>query len=194
MPTISKAHTVEVTESISQGDIFRNVKYTTIIDETNEYVDVKEFTYPYAIIVSQGCDVFWMNDLFSNKTGSSTKVMPMVLLCPLYHFESVKSGDFVLSLLESENINVEPGNKLMYFGEDRKIAAQDLHYRFHKFQVKYNDKDMFKDYVIDFKQCFTVPFSYLDKNRDNRLFALNNQYAQQITQKFCNFVSRIGFE
>ena len=46
--------------------------------------------------------------------------------------------------------------------------------------------------LIDFKHYFTVPASYLMKNRNKRAFHLEDIYAEQITLKFATYLSRVA--
>lgn len=194
MATTSEAKLKALADPISQGDIFENVQYISIQHETNSYVDISEYTYPAAIILSQGCDVFWMNDLTQQKSGSISKVMPMVLMCPFFQSETIKKGTHLSDYVQNEKMIIKSESSNMYISQDRNITQQDLHYRFHDFCVKTKDKTIYENYVLDFKQCFTVPFTYLDTHRGNRKVSLTPNYAQQITLKFSNFISRIGFE
>lgn len=194
MATISEAKVIALSDSISQGDIFENVQYISIQDETNDYVDISEYTYPVSIVLSQNCDVFWMNDLKQQKSGSISKVMPMVLMCPFFQSETIKKGSHLQQFLRNEQLSIKSEATNMFVTNDRNIAQQDLHYRYHDFNVKIKDKTIYANYVLDFKQCFTVPFTYLDMHRSNRKISLAPNYAQQVTLKFCSFLSRIGFE
>ena len=63
MATISKAVYSKLEDPICQGDIFQNVKYNYIDTEDEQSISVVEFEFPYAIVISQACDVIAMDDI-----------------------------------------------------------------------------------------------------------------------------------
>ena len=62
----------------------------------------------------------------------------------------------------------------------------------HTLSVEYKDKIAITNAVIDYKHYFTVPITYLINNKNNRIFRLEDVYAEQITQKFSNFLSKVA--
>lgn len=62
MATKSKAFRSRSTDQICQGDIFKNVKYSYIDSEDGESVNIVEYEFPLALIISQACDVIAMED------------------------------------------------------------------------------------------------------------------------------------
>jgi hypothetical protein len=66
MATDSKIILPKETDLLCQGDIFKDVKYSFIDHEDNEHVEIIEFTFPYAIIISQACDVISMSEMLEN--------------------------------------------------------------------------------------------------------------------------------
>ena len=63
MSTTSKAHFVNNDVNICQGDVFQNVRYIFMDSENDEEVNLVEFRFPMAIIVSQACDVGYMGEM-----------------------------------------------------------------------------------------------------------------------------------
>ena len=78
MATTSKAFKSQLTDQICQGDIFQNVKYSYIDSEDDEGVNIVEFEFPMAIIISQACDVIAMEEIANNKSGKPAKFMPSI--------------------------------------------------------------------------------------------------------------------
>ena len=146
MSTTSKAFKSQLTDKICQGDIFQNVRYNYIDSEDDEGVNIIEFEFPMAIIISQACDVIAMEDVVNNKSGKPAKFMPSILMCPIYDKSASKSGDHIkeaFSLL-SLNIVEEP----IYFKDDLKTADKDWHYRFHSLTIETGSEKEF---------CFIYP-------------------------------------
>lgn len=190
MSTTSKAFKSQLTDQICQGDIFQNVRYNYIDSEDDEGVNVIEFEFLMAIIISQACDVIAMEDIVNNKSGKPAKFMPSILMCPIYDKSASKSGDHIkeaFSLL-SLNIVEEP----IYFKDDLKTADKDWHYRFHSLTIETGAEKVLENAIVDFKHYFTVPISYLISHKKDRLLHLDDLFAEQITLKFSTYLARVA--
>ena len=190
MSTTSKAFKSQLTDQICQGDIFQNVRYNYIDSEDDEGVNVIEFEFPMAIIISQACDVIAMEDIVNNKSGKPAKFMPSILMCPIYDKSASKSGDHIkeaFSLL-SLNIVEEP----IYFKDDLKTADKDWHYRFHSLTIETGAEKVLENAIVDFNHYFTVPISYLISHKKDRLLHLDDLFAEQITLKFSTYLARVA--
>ena len=190
MSTTSKAIIPKDGDQICQGDIFRDVKYCYIDAEDNEHVEIIEMTFPYAIIISQACDVIAMDSLLKTKQGKATKYMPSVLMCPIYAEADAKSGDHLIDTFQEFDIQIEKENIIK--NDDLKVARRDWHYRYHPFEVEVNNQIMFEKTMIDFKHYFTVSMSYLLNNISNRMLHLEDLFSEQITLKFATYLSRVA--
>ncbi len=193
MSTISIATINEETENICQGDVFQNVKYSYIDHEEDDSVEIVEYVFPMAIIVSQACDVNSMGDMVYNQSGKATKFMPSILMSPIYDIENAKKNNHLNSVFDKLSIKkADAKDDFLFHKEDMKITDKDWHYRFHKLSVKVKNSIVLENAIIDFKHYFTVPATYLMNNRANRLFHLEDLYAEQITLKFSTYLSRVA--
>ncbi len=113
-------------------------------------------------------------------------------MCPIYDKNIAKGGWHLKQAFEELKINKIGNDDTIFFSDDNKVMMRDWHYRFHYLTVFNNKEKLLDDAIIDFKHYFTVPTSYLMKNRDNRLFRLDDVYAEQITLKFSNYLSRVA--
>lgn len=190
MATTSKALKSQLTDQICQGDIFQNVKYSYIESEDDEGVNIIEYEFPMAIIVSQACDVIAMEELAINKSGKPAKFMPSILMCPIYDKTASKSGNHIKDAFAQLSIKVieEP----IYFKDDLKTADKDWHYRFHALTIESESEKVLENAIIDFKHYFTVPISYLVSHKNNRILHLDDLFAEQITLKFATYLSRVA--
>lgn len=190
MSTTSKAFKSQLTDQICQGDIFQNVRYSYIDSEDDEGVNIVEFEFPMAIIVSQACDVIAMEEVVNNKSGKPAKFMPSILMCPIYDELASKSGDHIKDAFDQLSLKIvkEP----MYFKDDLKIAEKDWHYRFHSLTIETGTEKVLKNAIIDFKHYFTVPISYLISHKKDRLLRLDDLFAEQITLKFSTYLARVA--
>jgi len=190
MSTNSKVIVPDITDVLCQGDIFKNVKYNYIYDENNDEVQVIEYEFPLAVIISQACDVVHMSSIVNSKEGKPTKFMPSILMCPIYDKESAKSGNNIEQAFNILNYNEV--KESLFNSNEYKIIKNDWHYRFHYLELYYNNNKVLENTVIDYKHYFTVPASYLINNRQNRVYRLEELFAEQVTLKFATFLSRVA--
>ena len=190
MATISKAFKCQQTDQICQGDIFQNVKYSYIDTEDDEGVNIVEYEFPMAIIVSQACDVIAMDDIILQKGGKPSKFMPSILMCPHYDQSAAKSGQHIKDVFDHLSLKVE--NENTYQSDDLKVAKRDWHYRFHALTVETCSENVLENAIIDFKHYFTVPISYLYRHKNDRILQLDDLFAEQITLKFATYLSRVA--
>ncbi len=193
MATVSKAQVVDSKINICQGDVFKNVRYAYIDSEDNDTVQVVEFVFPMAIIISQACDVNSMGEIIAEQGGKSTKFMPSILMCPIYDVDVAKKTEHLKQAFEELEIKkLDSKDDFLLYKDDIKVAGKDWHYRFHDLTVEIEKKIVLEKAVVDFKHYFTVPASYLMRNRENRLFHLEDLFAEQITLKFSTYLSRVA--
>lgn len=190
MATKSKAYQSKLLDPICQGNIYKNVKYSYIDSEDGESVNIVEYEFPLAIIISQACDVIAMEDLTVKKSGKPAKFMPSILMCPIYEQRAAKSGQHIKDAFEQLTLNFESENA--YQGDDYKVAKRDWHYRIHALTVRVDEKDVIENAVIDFKHYFTVPITYLIAHKNDRLLRLDDLFAEQITLKFSTYLARVA--
>ncbi len=191
MATVSKAIKSQLTDPICQGDIFQNVKYSYIDSEDDENVNVIEYEFPLAIVISQACDVIAMDSIIAQKGGKSAKFMPAILMCPIYEQESAKSGQHIIDAFNQLDLSLESGSAT-FQKDDYKVAKRDWHYRIHALKIESDEKTMIDNAVIDFKHYFTVPISYLISHKKDRVLRLDDLFAEQITLKFSTYLSRVA--
>lgn len=190
MSTKSKAIHINNEEAICQGDIFRNVKYSYIDSEDIESVDIIEYEFPLAVIISQACDTIAMNRIVSEKSGKPTKFMPAILMCPIYEKDSVKFGTHIEEAFVVNDYKMIQENS--YHSDDYKVALRDWHYRYHALEVSIDNRIIIEKAIVDFKHYFTVPMSYLEKHKMDRVMHLEDVFAEQLTLKFATYLSRVA--
>jgi len=190
MSTIAKATRSQECEEICQGDIFQNVRYSYIDEEDDEGVNIVEYEFPLAVVISQACDVIAMDNLITNKNGKPAKFMPSVLLCPIYEKNAAKSGDHIKDVFEKLKIKFESENTFQK--DDIKVAERDWHYRLHPLTIEVNGEIVLENAIIDNKHYFTVPISYLSKHKKDRILHLDDLFSEQITLKFATYLSRVA--
>lgn len=191
MVSTSKANIVPVDQGVGQGDIFKDVKYSFIDSENEDSVEIIEYVFPYAVVVSQSCDVAFMDEFESGETSAVVKYMPAILMCPIYPKELIKHGDHLKDVFDDINRKIDYGAPY-YNKDDMKVAEKDQHVRFHALKVDVSDKTIIDQAVIDFKHIFSVPMKYLRNIREQRICAMEDIYIDQIINKMTAYLSRIG--
>ena len=191
MVSESKAIKYSVEEGINQGDIFRDVKYSFIDEEDEESVDIIEYVFPYAIVVSQSCDVAFMDKFESGEKVEPVKFMPSILMCPIYPKELTRHAKHLQEVFDKLQINLPEGSPY-YNKDDIKIAEKDQHVRFHALKVTVNGKTLIEEAVIDYKHIFSVPMKYLRNHRNERICTIEDIYTDQIVNQLAAYISRIG--
>ena len=190
MSTTSKAYFSKINDTICQGDIFKNVKYSYIEKENDDSVNIIEFEFPYAVIISQACDVIAMENLLANHSGKATKFMPSVLFCPIYEKSQAKSGAHLSDIFSELSISTEAEG--LYQKDDYNVAKRDWHYRFHALEISAENVIVLENAILDFKHYFSLPMSYLLQHKEDRILHLDDIFAEQITLKFATYLSRVA--
>lgn len=190
MSTVSKAIKCSLEDDVCQGDVFKNVHFNYIESEDDEGVNIVEFVFPFAIVISQGCDVISMSKMEKNRRGKATKFMPAILMCPFYDETMARETSHLNEAFKE--LKIEAEKEKLYNSKEYGIVQKDWHYRFHDLVIKQDNKTIVEKTLIDFKHYFTVPISYLMQHREDRLFRLDDIYAEQITLKFANYLSRVA--
>jgi hypothetical protein len=166
---------------ICQGDILRDIKFSSIIDSTT----VSKYLFQYSIVVSQDCDL----EQYQNKKneiqdgGIFNQYIPNILLVPSFPAETLRNGDHLDSLYnyKQERIN----------SDKWKVLRGNNNERYHF--LTGNVDMQIPDLVCDFKIFFTVNFEIvLNQYSDSYLGTLNELFRENFSQRFTNYLSRIG--
>lgn len=198
MSSISLAHIPNSDVGINQGDVFADVRYAFIDTEKEDSIEVVEYTFPYAVVVSQSCDVCFMDEFERSEEKVPLKFMPSILMCPIYSLDQVKNSEH-LSGIYSEMGYKYPKEKNYFVGDDRRVTQKDQHVRFHLLNINIVSREddevtpFISDAVIDFKHVFSVPMKQLRNIREaQRVCTLDELYIDQIVNKLCAYIARIG--
>jgi len=173
-------------EQVHQGDIFKSVQYYDNFVEQGGRFELSLLRFPYSIILTQECDL--NNNLKERKSIDETleirkqdKYLISLLCAPLYNAEHLFTGNHLSFLkIEAAKKNSEQRNYLKSNREPR------YHY------IEFDNIIGMVPMVIDFKHYFTVSLHSIEKNLQQRACTIKPLYRELITQRFSNFLSRIG--
>ncbi len=177
-----------VDPQIHQGDIFKSIRFYENYEEERGKFELSLLEFPFSIILTQECDL--NNNLRERQLGKKGKDIKLLkldkylvsLLCaPLYNAEHLFSGKH-LEFLEIET-DYKNSNQKKYIKSNR-----DPRYHYIEFEEEVDIVPM----VIDFKHYYTVTIGYLENNIGNRVCSLQPIFRELVTQRFSNFLSRIG--
>jgi hypothetical protein len=194
-------------DRICQGDILKNVKYIESFNEIGDYYDVSMINFPLVVIISQDCDLnedYQFRYDIPKRHKDHDKIMFSLLVAPLYTADQVLSGDH-LSLLDPPNTPQELSSiknkmKMQDLRKESKPSEPKSLYnhmknneipRYHF--LRFPDSIQISDSFIDFKHYFSVNINYLEElKRDNFVCRIDMPYRELISQRFSNYLCRIG--
>jgi len=168
---------------LCQGDILKNVEILIASDFDN---DSKEYTrgfltLQYCVLINQECDLLadYNARVLSNSAEiKADKILPSILLLPAYHAEQFKQG---IHLPQREKWN----------SDQFKIIKQNNNSRFHYIEA-FEDLQI-PEMIIDFKHLYTITANIVNKRiNDFYLASINELYRESLSQRYCNYLSRIG--
>lgn len=166
---------------ICQGDILENFEYRFPTFRADE-VEIASILLPYAVVVTQDCDLEWDFKNRADSQKNSDKYLQSILICPAYVAEKFRTGKH----LEGLKLTMES------WSSDRwKLIKQNQNERFHFFVS--NVENGIPELVIDFKNFYTVPRdSIYDVYKSKYKISIAELFREDLSQRFANYLSRIG--
>lgn len=183
-------------KELQQGDILRGINFQYSSSKKGEDAQIHlAFPFPYAVVLTQACDLEQhyanLQRKAVNEEGGEAvscdddKILDTILVCPAFPHEAFLKGDHIEGRQMSNFQNAE-GRKSTY----NKLQSNDSLNRFHYFEAL--DK-VLPELVIDFKKFHTVPIDILeDTYQETYLVSLRELYRERLSQRFSNYLSRIG--
>lgn len=186
-----------------QGDILRDVNIF-------EHYNIKDegFRMPYIVILSQDCDLnqdfnsyneyakynnetdlknIDLDKLDKKKVNDFRKVydklLPSVLVCPAFPAEKLRKGNHLKNYNNfiMQHIPSKDWKKV----EKNEVARYHYLKDFPEFQIP--------KLVVDFKRYHTLPTQYVYSIFERSYVgSLNELYRERLSQRFANYLSRIG--
>lgn len=165
---------------ISQGDIIKDIENKISLPSG----DIISYTFPYAIILSQDCDLAQdFTQRFNEKESKNNNgLIFSVLVLPLYEAALFRKGTHLSGIgWEMENIN----------SERYKIICSNNNPRYH--YLSFSDTHLIEPSIIDFKHFFTIDIQqfYLIR-KEQTILTISSLYREQISHRFVHYLSRIG--
>ena len=173
---------------IQQGDILKDVEFIESVTITNGDISISKIIFPLVIVLTQDCDLTWDYDSRQkdNQKCNQDKFLFSVLVAPLYNYEHFIMGDHLSELGQKMALISRNKNKT-----DNKNLRNNENPRYH--YLEFDESVQIVNSVIDFKHYFSVNVEYLRKHKeDNYICTVSPLFRERISQRFSNFLSRIG--
>lgn len=170
---------------VHQGDIYTDVVLTIHAYVSGKELIIEERTLPYAVVLTQDCDLLQDYNNKINNAGNSKhdKYLPTLLISPAYPAETFKEGKH----LDNQDLIMH-----RYSTDQFKQITQNNNARCHflSSNINFNIPEL----VIDFKHYFTIKrdLFYTEIFQNKYLATVSELFRESLSQRFCNYLSRIG--
>lgn len=183
MTQISARTSISQVNRICQCDMFHDIDIVEEIVENEQGIEVKRIHFPMVVCLNQDCDLN-SDDRDKHKEGVNNNCRLLhLIVAPVFNFDSFRTGSHWGKIFD-------PGKKYKKDGTEIKKIMNNEDPRYH--YLHFDDESDLPDMVIDFKHFFTISTNYLYRHIGNRVRAINELYREKISQRFSNYISRIG--
>lgn len=189
MAMVTTRASVNPTGVIQQCDVFRDVEYLEYALEVDGVVEFSKIHFPYAIVLTQACDLQQDHDAKEqarvNPGKNQDKYLLSVIVAPLYNSNDFFQGKHLEQL----------GFTMRQFPSKKRTETKDIYRNENKrYHFLSFDNDIpVVDSVIDFKHYFSVSVGYLTSIYAKQyVCSIDDLYRESISHRFSHFLSRIG--
>lgn len=178
--------------ALRQGEILTGViQFKPNVNESSLDLDIETqvftaVTHPYAIVVTQDCDLDWdykARQSINSTNDQSTKLLNSILLCEIETARGIR-----------DNKNVIINRK------DWELVESHRHERFYFFQNISSECDLeqkgLPELTSDFKKVFGVDAGYLyhqlSSGKAKRRTVLLSPYLEHFSTRYHNFHTRVA--
>ncbi|NLO19106.1 MAG: hypothetical protein GX121_04400 [Ignavibacteria bacterium] len=170
---------------LHQGDIIKDVELVENVIEQDCNITVSKIVFPYIIVLTQDCDLTWDYNNRNSEKNNQDKYLISTIVAPLYNYDKFLIGEQLLGIKRKMQVYGIKENSVT------KIIKQNNNPRYHYLEFPV-DIDIVNS-IIDFKHYFSVGTEYLYSiYKDNFTCRVDILYRELISQRFANFLSRIG--
>lgn len=171
--------------ALHQGDIIKDVELVENVIEQDGNIVISKIVFQYIIVLTQDCDLIWDYDNRKSEKSNQDKYLISTIVAPLYNYEQFLTGEHLLDI----------NRKMHEFGIKEnsltKIIKQNNNPRYHYLEFP-EDIDIVNS-IIDFKHYFSVNTEYLYSiYKENFICRIDILFRELISQRFANYLSRIG--
>lgn len=175
---VSARRVKSTTPRIHQGDIFTDIEVLEQFYVEGSQIKIIKLCFPYAVCLNQECD---LESDFKSTNTKDNKLLH-IAIAPAFNFENFLSGNHWAGIFDVNTIAKRDHTKTKFI-MDNEIPR--YHY------LNFAEKNM-PELVIDFKHFFTINRDTIYSQIDKRLCSLDDLFKEKLSQRFSNFISRIG--
>lgn len=175
---------------LNQGDILSDIECIEKIDENNGVITISKILFPLVIVLTQDCDLNSdyrcreqnKSEPTPNDKRDQDKYLFSVIVAPLYNYELFRQGNHLEDLNQKmQSINSKQAN----------IIKNNETPRYH--YLEFDETVPIVNSVIDFKHYFTINAQNLTElKKSHYVCTVSELFRERISQRFANFLSRIG--
>jgi len=183
--------------SLRQGEILTNlVQYTPILSEISgdsEELPFAPIIYPYAIVVTQDCDLDWDYKARKNNNVPPSKLLNSVILCEVETAESVRN---ITKIPERKNTE----EKNFMNSEAWNLVKTQRHERFYFFERIPIECELeqigLPELTADFKRVFGIDvltlYHQISRGITKRRAFLSSPYLEHFSNRYQSFHGRVA--
>ena len=175
---ISAKKTSKSNLRICQGDIFTEIDIIESFDVKGSKIKIDRISFPYVVCLNQECDL--ENDY--NSPADKDSRLLHIAIAPAFNFEDFLSGNHWAGIFDLNTTSKRKDTK-------SKLIMDNEIPRFH--YLNFAESNM-PELIVDFKHFFTINRDVLYEKLDKRLCSLDDLFKEKLSQRFSNFISRIG--
>jgi len=185
---INKVYTKHDCERICQGDILKDITLISVEDGG-------KYTFSYAVILSQDCDIQTSKDTRVNEKEQRilhNQFLPNILLVPAFLVDTLKKGSHLKELYNIFQRELGKND----IDNIKKNSKEPRYHYLPYFKGLYKRKTfVVQELIIDFKIYFTIS-NAKDKvftdYKSKYIATVNELYREALSQRFTNYIARIG--
>ena len=195
---------------LRQGELINNlfefrlqIPEVKSINNVHKRVKFDPIVHPYAIVVSQNCDLEWDYKARSRE-ASEDKLLTHILFCALFTPDEVRSRSGLKSELW-KRVKQNQDERYHHFDEALLISTEQCTNEFvaavrkmntEDFHNKYGTGEIVPELIADFKTTFSLPneFAYwlVSTGQANRKGALFSPYLEDFMHRLYGFLGRVA--
>lgn len=171
---------------LRQGEILTNVtQYNPVASELSlntEELFFESVIHPYAIVVTQDCDLDWDYKARQSGNDKTSKLLNSIILCEISTAQEVRNT--------TDNMNSKEWN----------LVQSNRHERFYFFEIIPLEFELEKiglpELTADFKKVFGIDSATLYRQIElgyaKRRTVLSNPYLENFSQRYHSFQGRVA--
>lgn len=167
---------------IEQGDLLSDIPISQVLAINEKEIISIDINFHHVLVLSQDCD---LEQFFNAQNKDKNNIGPYlhnVIITPCFYRDEIESG----KCLEYMQITQEPLSRKII----EKIHKDELMRYQH---IRKEDKLFIPDLYIDFKAYYAISPTYLySMYNKSYLATINALFRERITQRYTNYVGRIG--